>query len=99
AYLKRHGRPREPADLLQHNGLVLVTSGGEHQTWRLSKGSEKWEGLPKHALTSNSIGLHQALAVQGVGIVGLSARFARRGVEEGALEPVLADWCLPSHTV
>lgn len=99
AYLKQHGTPKQPADLLKHTGLVLVTSGGEHQSWRLTRGTEKWEGVPVHALTSNSIGLHQALAAQGVGIVGLSTRFTRRGVKEGALVPVLSDWSLPPHTV
>lgn len=98
-YLKRHGIPAEPADLLNHRGLVLVTSGGEHQRWLLSSGTERWEGLPLHTLSANSMGLQQALSAQGLGIVGLSERFAAYLVGAGELERVLPDWKLPYTTV
>ena len=80
-------------------GLALVTSGGEHQRWRLSRGKARWEGLPAQAHSANSVGLQLALAAAGLGIVGLSERFARELVEQGALERVLPDWCLPPTTV
>lgn len=99
AYLERHGTPKEPADLLQHTGLVLVTSSGEHQSWRLSRGNERWEGLPQHPLVSNSMGLHRALSEQGLGIVGLSSRFAQQLVKEGAIQRILPDWDLPHAVV
>lgn len=99
AYLKRHGTPKQPADLLEHTGLVLVTSGGEHQRWRLSRGKEQWEGVPLHSLSSNSMGLQQALSMQGLGIVGLSGRFAANPVKQGALLRVLPEWSMPPATV
>ena len=46
-----------------------------------------------------SIGLLQALAAQGLGIVGLSENFARTAVEQGALERVLPGWELPPTTI
>ncbi|NYT23907.1 LysR family transcriptional regulator [Alcaligenaceae bacterium] len=98
-YLKRHGVPREPVDLPGHVGLVLVTSGGEQQLWRLSHGGEHWEGLPTHTLSANSMGLQQALAAQGLGIVGLSGRFAKALVEQGAIERILPEWSLPPTIV
>lgn len=98
-YLRRRGAPRSPADLPAHTGLVLLTSAGEPQRWRLARRDERWEGLPLHALAANSIGLLQALAAQGLGIVGLSENFARTAVEQGALERVLPGWELPPTTI
>lgn len=99
-YLKRHGRPTQPSDLMEHFGLVLVTSGGEQQSWRLSRSGEHWEGLPANVLATNSLGLLQALAAQGLGIVGLSESYAAcTMVAEGRLERVLPDWSLPPTTI
>ncbi len=99
AYLKRHGTPQAPADLLDHVGLVLVTGGGEHLIWRLTKGTERWEGLPLHTLSANSLGLQQALAARELGIVGLSERYAAPLVERGVIQRILPDWNLPASTV
>ena len=98
-YLNRKGRPKLPSDLLEHNGLVLVTSGGDQQQWRLSNGKEHWEGLPLNILSANSLGLQQELAAQGLGIVGLSERFAQPLVEQGRLERVLPGWQLPQTII
>jgi len=98
-YLKRHGVPKAPADLLKHTGLVLVTSGGEQQPWRLSRGAERWEGVPPHSISANSVGLQQALSAQGLGIVGLSDRFAEALVQQGTIERILSEWSLPPMTV
>jgi len=98
-YLARHGTPATPADLLEHNGLVLITSGGDAQVWSLSNGSERWEGVPNTVLTSNSQGLQQALAIEGAGIVSISSRFARLPVEANQLVAVLPEWSLPTATV
>ncbi len=99
AYLRRHGKPRNPAELTQHIGLVLVTSAGEQQAWRLTRGTERWEGLPLHKISANSLGLQQALAAKGMGIVGLSHNFAKKLVAEGELERILPDWCLPPTNI
>lgn len=97
-YLARHGTPREPADLLRHTGLIVLPSSAEAQPWRLARDAERWEGMPETAISSNSLGLQQALAIEGMGIVGLSERFARVHVETGALAPVLPGWSLPPAT-
>ncbi|MFT0850169.1 LysR substrate-binding domain-containing protein [Achromobacter sp. F4_2707] len=94
-YLRCNGTPDSPADLLNHTGLVLVTSGGEPQQWRLTRENERWEGVPSNILLANSLGLQQELAAQGLGIVGLSDRYAQPMVEQGKLQPVLPQWRLP----
>lgn len=100
AYLARHGTPQNPSQLQAHTGLILVTSAGDQQIWRLSRSNtEHWEGLPLHTLSANSVGLQQALAVQGLGIVGLSESFARAHVDRGELLRVLPQWHLPQMNV
>lgn len=98
-YLKRNGTPHTPADLTDHAGLVLVTSGGEQQQWKLTHGNERWEGLPLNVLSANSLGLQQELAAQGLGIVGLSERYAQAMVTQGKLQRILPDWQLPDIIV
>lgn len=94
-YLRRHGTPATPAELERHVGLAMLGSGGERQPWRLTRGKERWEGLPAQVHCANSVGLQQALAVQGLGIVGLSALFVRQSRDADSLQRVLPDWCLP----
>lgn len=97
-YLAQHGVPDKPSDVLQHTGLVIIPSSGEVEPWRLSRDGERWEGLPENVISSNALGLQQALAIEGMGIVGLSERFARKHVEKGMLVPVLPEWALPTVT-
>lgn len=100
AYLARAGRPSSPAQLLAgHAALRLVSSDGEPHPWRLARGGERWEGLPDGPIAANSIGLMSTLARHGMGIAGLSARYAASLVAQGLLERVLPEWCLPTMTV
>ncbi|HUH87362.1 MAG TPA: LysR substrate-binding domain-containing protein [Pusillimonas sp.] len=99
AYLAMHGTPTEPAQLLDHTGLSLISSGGEAMPWKLTNAQDQWEGVPSTVLSSNSLGLQQALAIEGAGIVGLSTRFARKPLELNQLTPVLPEWSLPTATV
>ncbi|TAK53629.1 MAG: LysR family transcriptional regulator [Gammaproteobacteria bacterium] len=96
AYLARRGTPREPAELLAHIGLRLITSSGESQPWQLSRGPEHWSGMPSGPLAANSVSLQRTLAAHGLGIVALAERFAAGLVRQGLLARVLPDWQLPA---
>lgn len=98
-YLEKHGRPRRPAELLDHAGLALVTATGQREPWQLSSETGEWSGLPARVQSSNSMRLLRALAVEGMGIVGLSDQFARDRLEGGRLERILPDWQLPPVTI
>jgi DNA-binding transcriptional LysR family regulator len=98
-YLAHRGAPRHPQDLPGHTGLILVTSTGEQQIWQLARGDERWAGCPEHCLRANSLGLQLALSAQGLGIVGLSERFAREQLRQGRLQRVLPGWSLPPITL
>lgn len=98
-YLALHGTPTSPTDLFEHVGLALITGSGEAQAWALTNGTQHWEGMPNTLLSSNSLGLQQALAVEGAGIVGLSTRFAQGPIAANKLVAVLPEWSLPTSTV
>jgi DNA-binding transcriptional LysR family regulator len=99
AYLKRYGMPASPPDLLDHVGLRLIGGNGEPLPWRLSRGEETWEGLPNGPLAVNSPSLQRDLAAHGMGIVALDQRFAGKMLEQGLLQRVLPEWCLPTVTL
>lgn len=99
AYLKRYGIPASPPDLLDHIGLRLIGGNGEALPWRLARGTETWEGLPNGPLAVNSPGLQRDLAAHGMGIVALDQRFAEKMLEQGLLQRVLPEWCLPTVTL
>ncbi|MFV9474199.1 LysR family transcriptional regulator [Advenella sp. RU8] len=98
-YLKKNGTPSSPEDLIKHQGMVLINSRGDFLCWKLHNGQEEWEGLPLHRISSNSVGLHQDLAAQGMGIVGLSELFARPFEKDGRLVRILPEWSMPTDTV
>ncbi|MCG2576967.1 LysR family transcriptional regulator [Dechloromonas sp. XY25] len=99
AYLKRYGIPASPPELLDHVGLRLIGGNGEALPWRLSRGTETWEGLPNGPLAANSPSLQRDLAAHGMGIVALDERFAEKMMEQGLLQRVLPDWSLPTVTL
>ena len=98
-YLARNPPIASPDDLLAHVGLMLAGAGGERQAWRLTRESEKWEGAPRRTLSANSLGLQQALAEEGLGIVALGEHFASLRVREGRLAEVLPEWHAPPVTI
>jgi DNA-binding transcriptional LysR family regulator len=97
-YLSRHGVPGTPSELSRHVGLPLITSNGEPLPWLLSKGDESLAIEPTGPVAANSISLQSALAMSGVGIFGLSQRFAKPLVQQGRLQRVLPEWALPTFT-
>lgn len=99
AYLARYGTPQQPQDLLKHIGLGLIGGNGDALPWRLTRGTENWEGMPDGPLAANSPRLQRELAGHGMGIVGIDSRFAQHWVEQGLLQRVLPEWALPSVTI
>jgi DNA-binding transcriptional LysR family regulator len=96
SYLRKHGRPKEPEALMEHDVLLLRKRTGEAQTWLLSRGESRWEGRPPARATANSPDVLLRLACSGAGITAVSDHYAESYVKSGALLPVLPDWNLPS---
>jgi DNA-binding transcriptional LysR family regulator len=63
--------------------------------WVLSRGDQRWEGIPPGRATANSPELLIRLARLGAGITIVSDHFAEPYVRSGEFVPVLPDWSLP----
>lgn len=99
AYLDRRGMPREPEELMEHDALRLLTRAGGPQPWIMTRGEQRWEGIPPGRATLNSPELLVRMARLGAGIAATTDHFAAPYVGAGELVPVLADWSLPTTPV
>lgn len=93
AYLDRVGRPRQAADLAQHQLLMRSMKNGQalpDEEWQLENGGVI--RLPSAArLASNDPVLALSLALQGIGIAPVAAIIAGAHLRSGALERVLPE--------
>jgi DNA-binding transcriptional LysR family regulator len=101
-YLKKHGSPRVPADLLQHNCLTL-TGFVQFNQWpfHTDEGINRLEISGTFATDNADLLLDAAVA--GVGIARLADFVVAHAFREGALVPLLEDTHLsepfPIHVV
>jgi len=94
-YLARRGAPSEPAALMEHDALRLLSRAGDPVPWVLKRGDERWEGIPPGRATANSPHLLMQLACRGAGITTVDHHSAEPYVARGELAPVLEEWELP----
>jgi DNA-binding transcriptional LysR family regulator len=97
-YLAERGVPRAPADLADHDAVRLLGGDGGPVLWTLTRGSERWEGVPPGRAAANSPELLMRLVHAGAGIAAAPEVFARPLQRRGELRRVLVDWRLPSDT-
>ena len=92
-YLEKHGSPRVPADLLQHNCLTLqgMAAPRDWSHWPFHTP----EGINRLAVsgtfTTDNADLLFDMAVAGLGIVRLADFMVGRAVRQGTLVPLLQD--------
>ena len=95
AYLRRHGYPEHPRDLLGHACLRGRFASGTRPVWEFERDGEIVRIDPRGPLLV-SIGAATDLAVDaavaGTGIISLFEDWLRPHLESGALEPVLKPW-------
>jgi DNA-binding transcriptional LysR family regulator len=92
-YLREHGSPRVPADLLQHNCLTLP--GPAWSQWPF----HTHEGVNRLAVsgtfTSDNADLLLDMALAGLGIARLADFMVARALQQGTLVPLLGDSHIP----
>lgn len=95
AYLKRHGAPVRPADLLQHDCIDIRQGDDAYGVWRFAgRARQESVKLRNHLATNDGeIAVNWALA--GMGIVMRAEWDVARYLRSGRLEQVLADWQTP----
>lgn len=95
AYLRRHGRPEHPRDLLGHACLLGRFGSGAMTPWEFERGGEVVRVDPSGPLlvsVGSATDLAVEAAVAGTGIVTLFEDWLRPLLDSGSLEPVLEAW-------
>ena len=95
AYLARRGTPSEPEALMEHDALRILGRTGDPMPWVLTRGDERWEGIPPGRATANSPELLMRMALAGAGITVVNDHFALAYLQRGELVQVLPDWRAP----
>lgn len=98
-YLKKHGRPRRPADLSAHNALVYSSVQGD-DVWRLV--TPKGEALTvpvSGRLRSNNLSAVLAAARSGLGIAAVPHYVAGASLASGQVVEVLRGYALPEQEI
>ena len=90
AYLKKHGTPRTPQDLLHHN-CISISGAPQLRRWPFatSTGIESIEVSGN--VTANNAETLLQLAATGVGIIRLADVIVSDGIRAGWLTPILTD--------
>jgi DNA-binding transcriptional LysR family regulator len=93
AYLRKHGSPQVPADLLQHNCLTLPGPAWSRWPFHTHEGINRLE--VSGSFTSDNADLLLDVAVAGLGIARLADFMVDRAVQRGDLVPLLMDSHVP----
>ncbi len=93
SYFARHGRPRQPKDLLTHRCVVHSRSGGEAYRWELEKGGRERQIAVTGALFEDDPRIAELAVLTGEVISFAWEGQVARHLASGALESVLDDWC------
>jgi DNA-binding transcriptional LysR family regulator len=94
-YLKTHGRPEHPRDLLAHACLRGQFAGGAMQVWEFQRDGELVRVDPTGPLVVRpgaTADLAVSAAVAGLGIIHLFEDWLSAALNSGALAPVLEPW-------
>jgi len=99
-YLRRHGMPREPADLKQHRAIGFTIEGQDRNGW--SFGRSRATVAPQERLVVNANDVKVAAAVAGQGLARALAYQVTDEVRDGRLCVVLDEYeppPVPVHLV
>jgi len=91
AYLERHGQPRQPAELADHNciGFTLLT---HYDNWQFTHGEQALEVAIKGNVTSNSSEAIREMVLGGLGISLSPEWLFAADVVHGSVRSVLDDY-------
>lgn len=92
-YLDRHGRPTRPADLTEHNCIVMVRRGGADWAFDGPEGPEHVHVTGRFQTDSGEAVRQVVLA--GLGIALTPAWLLRDALVAGTVEELLPDWRAP----
>lgn len=93
AYWRARGRPRDPAELQAHDCLAFrLAKGTVLDLWKYRRGEALRTVAVEPRVVSDDREWITTAAIRGAGVVRVSDLTNRPLLEQGLLEPVLADW-------
>ncbi|WP_119269305.1 LysR family transcriptional regulator [Taklimakanibacter deserti] len=93
-YIARHGRPREPADLLRHRCINWRQPGSPGlYKWQFVKNGRWFSVTVDGPLIVSHRAMAVTAAVQGVGLAFRAEGLLRSLIDQGKLVPLLEEWC------
>lgn len=95
AYLKQHGIPQAPEDLIHHNCIVLRQNDSAYGIWRLTGGRKTETVKIRGALSSNDGEVALGWALKGHGILMRAEWDLAKYLRSGRLQVILPDYALP----
>jgi DNA-binding transcriptional LysR family regulator len=99
AYLKAHGRPAIPSDLVNHACILVRDSltGQPIAEWQFRQGDKTVQVRPTGRLMVTEFGTMLGACLGGVGIARVKAIGVQRLIDQGVLAEVLPDWLGDSY--
>jgi DNA-binding transcriptional LysR family regulator len=94
-YLARHGRPRAPGDLLQHECLIYP----QVPEWVFQAGARKVSIRPRGRLYADDAASTLQWAIEGLGVCALPSFVVSDAIESGRIEPILLDYPMPEAAI
>lgn len=91
-YIRKHGQPRRPHDLIGHDCIKRRFPGGTYVTWRFTDGNEEMEITPTGRLTVSAAHNELQAALAGRGIAHVIDDYASPHLNSGRLVELLSEW-------
>lgn len=95
AYFGKHGRPRSPADLLDHQCIRIRLPNGAIYPWHFERAGDVIRLEVNGQLTLDEPSIAKAVVQEGAGLGFFLEQDVQGEIETGQFERVLADWTPP----
>jgi DNA-binding transcriptional LysR family regulator len=95
AYLAKYGSPGSPQDLVNHACIRHRFPSGVIAAWEFERRGKVVRIRPDGRLLASTIEMEVEAAVAGLGIIHTFEEFLQPALADGALLPVLEEWCQP----
>lgn len=92
AYLKAHGRPRHPKDLLGHACIRHRFSSGAMPPWEFERGGKVLRIAPRGPLVASAAEFEIEAACAGLGVIYTFEEFLAPALRARRLVPILEEW-------
>lgn len=99
AYLKKHGTPKAPADLAQHNLLIYSSVLGDDRLHYLTPGGKRISVTIHGTLRTNNLSAVLAAVRAHMGVAAVPHYVAATSLAQGKVVKVLADHALPAQEI